>query len=755
MFAALCTVLSLFAVPTAAQANPSAGFNPGQIISDANFYDGGAMPAEQIQSFLNQQVPRCTIGDPGRLAWSPYGSTMIAGSCLKDIRFSTASRAANAYCGAYPGGTNETAATIISKVGRACGISPKVLMVMLEKEQSLITDTWPTVRQYDRAMGYACPDSGPNNSANCDPSQTGFAQQVYRAAWQLQVYRANPAGYNYRPFQTNTIQWNPNAGCGTSRVYIENWATAALYIYTPYRPNQAALDAGWGTGNSCSSYGNRNFYNFYKQWFGSPVYQIDGRFAALYQSMGGAQGELGYVADNVRTRSNGDAGQLFQNGGLYWSAYAGAQPVVKGFHKVHLAQGGLNGRLGVPFEAEQRIAANTVKQDFRGGSMYWSKAAGTHIVYAGAMRDAYRAEGGHAGYLGVPVSGEAKPRGGMARQDFVGGSLYWSRAGTYAVKNGAVMSLYRSLGEVTGRLGLPTSAERKPLPGMAVQDFEGGAIFWSSGRGASMLQGAILQAYRSGGKETDPSYLGAPVGGEDKRVWNAAKQSFDRGAIYWTKEHGAYLVRLGGIRDRYLQLGDFTGSLGLPVSNEIKQKRAGNVPVAKQQFENATIYWSRTTGAQPVRGGILKTYVAQKENVGDLGSPLGPERRLNATQAEQRFEKGTILWTTGKGGTVTLGDQPIIAPPAVGSPAPPQGVEGTPGGDAPNPEDPPAQEPPVTPGDPAAPEPPAGEEPPGPGQEPPGPGEEPPGSGEPVLPGGVIRREGADPAADPVPAPGP
>ena len=58
------------------------------------------------------------------------------------------------------------------------------------------------------------------------------------------------------------------AGCGGSDVYIENKATALLYIYTPYQPNEAALAAGAGEGDSCSSYGNRNFSIIYRGWFG-------------------------------------------------------------------------------------------------------------------------------------------------------------------------------------------------------------------------------------------------------------------------------------------------------------------------------------------------------------------------------------------------------------------------------------------------------------------------------------------------------
>ena len=230
------------------------------------------MNAAEVQSFLNQKVPNCLIG----VRYTPGSTTaagnIVANACLRDFRVTTQSKAANAYCGAYIGAQNETAAQIIAKVGQICGISQKVLLVMLEKEQSLVTDDWPVTRMYNYAMGWGCPDNGPGNTANCDASGSGFAYQVYQSAWQFKVYKANPDSPSfkrYRPFQLASIKWHPRDDCGTSNVYIENWATSALYIYTPYRPNQAALDAGWGTGDSCSSYGNRNFYLFYTQWFGS------------------------------------------------------------------------------------------------------------------------------------------------------------------------------------------------------------------------------------------------------------------------------------------------------------------------------------------------------------------------------------------------------------------------------------------------------------------------------------------------------
>ena len=89
------------------------------------------------------------------------------------------------------------------------------------------------------------------------------------AARQFQRYVAPGNTFRYKAGQVNAIQWHPNANCGASEVYIVNNATAALYNYTPYRPNQAALNNLGGTGDACSSYGNRNFWKFFTDWFGS------------------------------------------------------------------------------------------------------------------------------------------------------------------------------------------------------------------------------------------------------------------------------------------------------------------------------------------------------------------------------------------------------------------------------------------------------------------------------------------------------
>ncbi|WP_395243738.1 hypothetical protein ACGGZK_16660 [Agromyces sp. MMS24-K17] len=236
-----------------AEALDGSQFNAGHIISDGVFYNQGAMTESQIDAFLRMKVPTCRAG---------Y-------TCLKDYRETTFSRAADARCSSYPGG-NQSAATIIYLVSQACGINPQVMITLLEKEQALVSDDWPSARQFRSATGYGCPDTAP-----CDAEYYGFYNQVYNAAHQFKNYQANPGNWRYQAGRNNTIQWHPNAACGASTVFIENQATAALYIYTPYRPNAAALANLYGTGDGCSAYGNRNFWRIFSDWFGSTLMTAD------------------------------------------------------------------------------------------------------------------------------------------------------------------------------------------------------------------------------------------------------------------------------------------------------------------------------------------------------------------------------------------------------------------------------------------------------------------------------------------------
>ncbi len=279
--------LSGLVAPRLAAALSGSDFQAGRIIDDQIFFQSTSLGNADIQTFLNARVPVCDTNGtqpyPGYANRAAYGT--LNGSpppyiCLKDYKQDIPSAPADAYCsGTIGAGSAISSAQIIYEVARACGISPKVLIVLLQKEQGLVTDDWPWPVQYQKATGYGCPDTAP-----CDAQYYGFFNQVYNAAHQFQRYAKQSQNFNYRSGMTSFVAYQANnPGCGGTNVAIQNQATANLYNYTPYQPNQAALNNLYGTGDSCSAYGNRNFWRIFSDWFGSPIYACGSNETAMPQ----------------------------------------------------------------------------------------------------------------------------------------------------------------------------------------------------------------------------------------------------------------------------------------------------------------------------------------------------------------------------------------------------------------------------------------------------------------------------------------
>ena len=253
------SLLSALAPATPAAAVEDArDFDPGYLISDYAFYSPSAMTQAEIQAFLESKGAPCANSN-----------------CLDVYKQTTPTRDATPRCKQYTGGANESAARIIYKVQAACGISAKAILVTLQKEQGLVTWSAPSDDAIKKAMGYGCPDT-----SKCDSLYFGFFNQVYTAAAQFQRYRLNPGDYRHQ-IRTQSVYYHPNSNpdvknpptCGSTQVTIKNAATAGLYNYTPYTPNASALtkDNLYSTGDACASYGNRNFWRYYTDWFGNPT----------------------------------------------------------------------------------------------------------------------------------------------------------------------------------------------------------------------------------------------------------------------------------------------------------------------------------------------------------------------------------------------------------------------------------------------------------------------------------------------------
>lgn len=226
------------------------GFDAGDIISDGLFFDGEAMTRDEVAAFVASWNAGCVAGPDGT-------------PCLAEYSEETPSFPADRFCpGGFEGAEADSAADVVTKAASGCGVSPKVLLVVLQKEQGLITASGSslTATRYASAMGYACPDT-----STCNADYSGFARQVWYAARQFRIYQQDPGQFEFQAGVTSDVLYNPDPDCGSAPVALANQATAGLYNYTPYQPDDDALS---GSGGSCSSWGNLNFHAYWKAWFG-------------------------------------------------------------------------------------------------------------------------------------------------------------------------------------------------------------------------------------------------------------------------------------------------------------------------------------------------------------------------------------------------------------------------------------------------------------------------------------------------------
>lgn len=652
---ALITAASAVVLPaTGAAAAPP--FDPGHMISDGVFYDSGTMNAPAIQSFLRAHNAGCRTGYV----------------CLYDYRETTFSHAADAQCAAYDGADSELASSIVDKVARACGVNPRALIVLLQKETSLVTRTDPTWdNAYRTATGYGCPDTAP-----CDAQYFGFYNQVYRAAWQFRNYARTAATRTLRAGQLNFIAYSPSTPCGGSNVYIVNQATAGLYTYTPYQPNATALAGGPSDG--CTSYGNLNFYRLFTQWFGSTSYSLleavapwygtaanaalmgdpvaDGvvvagglnqRFALgnvyvsgvgglrptvglldlFYSARGGPAGSLGFPVSDGMSAAGG-LRQDFQGGSLFVSGRAGAVVVTGWVRSAYLNSGGPAGALGFP-TATQSTVAGGLAQPFENGSLYVSGVGGAQIVLA-QVDQAFTAAGGPAGALGFPLGSTAAVAGG-SQQLFQGGTLY-VRPSTSAFVSGWMRDVYLQTGGPSGALGFPIAGQRVVAGGLA-QSFDRGSLYISGVGGPRFVPSAVDAAYTNAG---GPAVLGFPVG-DSAAVPGGFQQQFQSGFLYVSATTGAAGTVAGWIKDIYLSSGGPGGSLGFPVAAQ-QIVNGGLV----QRFEGGSVLVSGAGGVRFVRGALNTGYIGAAGPAGVLGYPTSDEVVAGAV-TRQQFQGGLLV----------------------------------------------------------------------------------------------------------------
>jgi len=224
--------ISVFCAKAEARAE---GFDPSNIISDLEILDYSTMDLNDIQNFLTAKGSYlASYSCP-----DAFGITRTAA----EIIYNAATKSYD--CDGVVLSDNPTEAERNLKC-RKITINPKFLLVLLQKEQSLIEESSPSQRNLDWATGYGCPDSG-----SCNTRWQGFGKQINSAALQFRDYLDNPQLYTYKAGNTYTFT-NPYGTINQTpvTVTIANQATAALYNYTPHVYN-----------------GNFNFYKIWQRWF--------------------------------------------------------------------------------------------------------------------------------------------------------------------------------------------------------------------------------------------------------------------------------------------------------------------------------------------------------------------------------------------------------------------------------------------------------------------------------------------------------
>jgi hypothetical protein len=160
------------------------------------------------------------------------------------------------YFARHDNGSIAPASVIIYEACQSWKISPRVMLTMLQKEQSLITRTWLAPQTLNRAVGAGCPDSRTNR-------YSGFGNQIWNGARLLDGYGEEGKTTGYVPHP-----WAPgmtNSFTGPV-ARTDNIATYKLYVYNP--SIGAKKPYGELSRQSCS--GNANFWKIYWAYFGDP-----------------------------------------------------------------------------------------------------------------------------------------------------------------------------------------------------------------------------------------------------------------------------------------------------------------------------------------------------------------------------------------------------------------------------------------------------------------------------------------------------
>lgn len=344
----------------------------------------------------------------------------------------------------------------------------------------------------------------------------------------------------------------------------------------------------------------------------SPIGDAEAAMMAAWDKAGGDTSPLGARKGDVYPVGDGFALD-FDGGKMFFTPATGAKfaygPVLDKYEQL----GGPAGSdLGFPAinEVPGLSGPDSRVITFSAGDkpvIFWTPEHGPFVV-RGALNTAWDKLGSSGGVLGVPV-GDETYNGEVSSQKFSGGQVSWNRQTKQFTTEppaladqlkglqvaidptAAINTAWRAAGGPTGPLGAKQGGQY-PVGGDGIaQNFAGGKVFFTPATGANAVESDILAKYESLGGPVG-SDLGFPTtnetdGGIGRSSRIATFSAADKPVIFWTSEHGAFVVR-GAMKAAWDKLRAPAGKLGAPVGDQ-----AVNGDVVSQQFTGGKISWNR------------------------------------------------------------------------------------------------------------------------------------------------------------------
>lgn len=161
----------------------------------------------------------------------------------------------------------------------------------------------------------------------------------------------------------------------------------------------------------------------------------------------------------------------------------------------------------------------------------------TSFQVCGAIRDEYNRLGGPGSFLSFPKSNElTNPDGVGKRSEFLGGNIYWSPStGAHFVAHD-FLTKWGQYNYERGFLKYPTTDEIRLGVGSdgRRQEFQGGSMYFSFDTGTHTIYGLIKQAWDKLGAEN--SFLGFPTSDEqatppERQKYGSRENLFQTGVI--------------------------------------------------------------------------------------------------------------------------------------------------------------------------------------------------------------------------------